>query len=109
MIKGQSQSIGVNEVDEGQYDEIKTVEYCEGSCLLVKREVLEKIGLFDTKYFAYWEEADLCTRGYKAGYKSVYVPKLKYGIRFQHQQMIQLSYIIIHAISSGSCENMQVE
>ena len=77
MIKGQSKSIGVNEVDEGQYEEIKTVEYCEGSCLLVKKEVLEKIGLFDTKYFAYWEEADLCTRGYKAGYKSVYVPKAK--------------------------------
>jgi len=77
MFKGHSQSIGVNEVDKGQYDEIKTVEYVEGSCLLAKREVLEKIGLFDTKYFAYWEEADLCTRGYEAGYKSVYVPKAK--------------------------------
>ena len=77
MFKGQSHSIGVNEVDNGQYDEIKTVEYGEGSCLLVKREVLEKIGLFDTKYFAYWEEADLCKRGFKAGYRSVYVPKAK--------------------------------
>lgn len=77
MFKGQSQSIGVNEVDNGQYDEIRTVEYGEGSCLLVKREVLEKIGLLDTDYFAYWEEADLCTRGYKEGYISVYVPKAK--------------------------------
>lgn len=75
MFKGQSHSIGVNEVDRGQHDKVKIVEYCEGSCLLVKREVLEKIGPFDTKYFAYWEEADLCTRGYKAGYRSVYVPK----------------------------------
>ncbi len=77
MLRGQSQSIGVNEVDSGQYDKIKTVEYGEGSCLLIKREVLEKIGLFDTKYFAYWEEADLCKRGCKAGYKSLYVPKAK--------------------------------
>ncbi len=77
MFKGHSQSIGVNEVDRGQYDDIKTVEYVEGSCLLAKREVLEKIGLFDTKYFAYWEEADLCTRGFKSGYKSVYVPKAR--------------------------------
>ena len=77
MFKGQSQSIGVNEIDNGQYDEIKTVEYGEGSCLLVKKEVLEKIGIFDTRYFAYWEEADLCIRGYKAGYMSVYVPKAK--------------------------------
>lgn len=77
MFKGQSQSIGANEIDKGQYDKIKTVEYGEGSCLLIKREVLEKIGLFDTKYFAYWEEADLCTRGHKAGYRSIYVPKAK--------------------------------
>ncbi len=77
MFKGHSQSIGVNEVDTGQHDEIKNVKYAEGSCLLTKREILENIGLFDTKYFAYWEEADLCTRGYEAGYRSVYVPKAK--------------------------------
>ncbi|MGB9979484.1 glycosyltransferase family 2 protein [Methanobacterium sp.] len=77
MFKGQSQSIGVNEIDNGQYDKIKTVKYGEGSCLLVKREVLEKIGLFDTEYFAYWEEVDLCIRGYKRGYRSVYAPKAR--------------------------------
>lgn len=77
ILKGHSYSIGVNEIDNGQYDEIRTVEYVEGSCMLVKKEVLEKIGLLDTAYFAYWEETDWCIRAQNAGYKSVYVPKAK--------------------------------
>lgn len=77
MFKGRSRSIGVNEVDECQHEEIKIVDYVEGSCSLAKKEVLEEIGLFDPKYFAYWEEVDLCIRGYKAGYKSMYVPEAK--------------------------------
>jgi len=77
MWKGQPYHIGINEVDKGQYDKIKEVDYVEGSCLLTRREVLDKIGLFDPSYFAYWEENDLCMRGFKAGYKSVYVPKSK--------------------------------
>lgn len=77
MNKGQSHSIGSNEIDNGQYDEIKEVNYVEGSCLLIKKEVLNKIGFLDTRYFAYWEETDFCIRGFNAGYKSVYVSKAK--------------------------------
>jgi len=77
MWKGQPYHIGANEIDKGQHDEIKEVDYIEGSCLLVKVKVLNKIGLLDPSYFAYWEENDFCMRGYKAGYKSAYVPKSK--------------------------------
>lgn len=77
LKKGMSQSTGFGELDKGQYDKIKTVEYVEGSCILVKKEVLEKIGFLDPKYFAYWEETDLCVRGKNEGYKSVFVPEAK--------------------------------
>ena len=42
--------------------------------MLFKREVLEKVGLFDEKYFLYYEDADLSERIKKAGYKIYYVP-----------------------------------
>lgn len=77
MWKGQSFHIGINEIDIGQYDEIKQVDYIEGSALLVKKDVLNKIGLIDSSYFAYWEENDICMRAYKAGYNSIYVPSAK--------------------------------
>jgi len=77
MKMGESQSLGFSEVDNGQHDDLREVKYVEGSCLLVKKEVIEKIGFLDTRYFAYWEETDFCIRGLNAGYKSIYVPTSK--------------------------------
>ena len=38
--------------------------------MLIRREVLDKIGLLNSDYFTYWEETDLCLRGAKEGYRS---------------------------------------
>lgn len=69
--------IGENELDKGQYNIIKEVDYVAGTCLLIKKEVIEKVGKLDCDYFAYWEEADFCIRAKKAGYKIIHVPKGK--------------------------------
>lgn len=42
---------------------------------LTRRDVLNKVGLFDEKYFIYWEEVDICYRAKKAGYKIVTATK----------------------------------
>lgn len=66
---------GVDEVDRGQYDRIEEIDYASGCCFLIKREVLEKVGLFNESYFLYYEDVDLSERLKKAGYKTMYVPK----------------------------------
>lgn len=66
---------GVDEVDKGQYKKVEETEYINGCLMLVKREVFEKIGLLDSRYFAYYEENDFCQRAKRAGYKLVYTPK----------------------------------
>jgi len=65
---------GVDEVDHGQYDEIEKVEFATGCCVLFKKETLEKVGLFDGKYFLYYEDADLSVRIKKAGFSIYYAP-----------------------------------
>jgi hypothetical protein len=75
--KSADHRIGYKEVDRGQYNAVRNVDYLEGSCLLIARVVLDKVGLLDSGYFAYWEEADLCVRGFDAGYKCVCVPTAK--------------------------------
>ena len=77
MWKGVSYHIGVNEIDYGQYNDITKVDYAEGSCLFVNKNVIKKIGLLDPSYFTYWEENDWCMRGMNAGYSSFFVPKAK--------------------------------
>lgn len=51
------------------------VDWLSGSCLMVRRQVLEEVGWFDDGYFFYMEETDLCERARKAGWLVEYVPQ----------------------------------
>jgi GT2 family glycosyltransferase len=74
MWTGRASLIGFKEIDTGQYDKEQEVDYIFGCCLLVKTEVVRKIGLFDESYFCYWDETDYCFRARTAGYRVVYAP-----------------------------------
>lgn len=45
--------------------------------MLIKKEVIKDIGLHNTKYFLYAEDADYCLRTIKAGYRIVVVTTSK--------------------------------
>lgn len=66
---------GVDDVDKGQFDKIEETELATGCCMLIKKEVIEKAGMFDEKYFLYYEDSDLSMRAKKKGFKVSYVPK----------------------------------
>jgi len=65
---------GVDEVDKGQFEKEEETEMATGCCMLIRREVLERIGNFDENYFLYYEDADLTMRAKKNGFKIIYVP-----------------------------------
>jgi GT2 family glycosyltransferase len=77
LLTGRGRAIGKHEVDVGQYDAIREVDYLEGSCMLVKTHVIDEIGLLDPVFFAYFEDYDWCVRGKDRGYASIYVPNAK--------------------------------
>lgn len=58
----------------GQFDKPDMVFYAHGVAMMIKREVIEKIGFLDEDYFIYHEELDFCWRSWLAGYKTYYVP-----------------------------------
>jgi len=49
------------------------VDWLAGASMMMRRGVLQKIGLFDENYFLYFEETDLCLRAAKAGYPVLFV------------------------------------
>lgn len=63
---------------------IREVDCIEGSCLLVRREVIEKVGMLDPEYFAYWEETDWCIRIRRGGYKICCALDSKIWHKVQH-------------------------
>lgn len=65
---------GVGEIDNGQYNNVAETFYVSGASLLIKRELIEKIGLFDQEFFVNAEDVDLCWRAHLAGYKVLVNP-----------------------------------
>lgn len=54
----------------------RTVGYPAGCCLLVRSELLKRLGGFDSQFFYYYEETDLCRRIWDAGYPVLYTPSV---------------------------------
>jgi len=65
--------IGLGEVDRGQYDKIKEVDFISGTAMMVRREVFQRCGLFNPLYFIYYEDVELNLKAQRLGFKTVFV------------------------------------
>ncbi len=66
---------GYHQKDAKKYSRRLQTYTAKGACMMLKREVIEKVGLFDPRFFAYFEESDLCHRIWLAGYTIEYIPE----------------------------------
>jgi GT2 family glycosyltransferase len=69
-----SQLIGQGELDQGQYDCSRDVEFVSGCAMLIRAQAWYAVGGFDPAYFLYYEEVDWCLRARQAGWKVTYIP-----------------------------------
>jgi GT2 family glycosyltransferase len=65
---------GIGTLDVGQYDDIASVGYASGACMMIRRDALREVGLLDELFFAYGEDKDWGWRARMCGYRSLYVP-----------------------------------
>jgi len=65
---GRTSSIGDHEMDNGQYNVSGATNGAHGCAMMVKKEVIEKTGVFPENFFLYYEEWDWSARVQKAGY-----------------------------------------
>lgn len=59
------------------YTEPREVESVIGACMMVRRDLIDRIGPLDESYFLFLEETDWCLRARRAGSKVVFVPSSK--------------------------------
>jgi N-acetylglucosaminyl-diphospho-decaprenol L-rhamnosyltransferase len=65
---------GTRLVDDMSWDhsEIRECDWVPGCFYLVRRQVIDEIGLFDPRFFLYYEEVDHCRRAQQAGWRVTY-------------------------------------
>lgn len=71
---GRNKPIGGNMEDHGQFNTPGYTAYAHGAAMMVKREVIEKVGLLPDIFFIYYEELDWSAHIRRAGYKVFYQP-----------------------------------
>ena len=69
-----NKSIGFGDEDHGQYDIPHSTPYAHGAAMMLKREVIEKVGLMPECYFLYYEELDWSMMITRSGYEIWYEP-----------------------------------
>lgn len=69
-LKGTTKHIAVFE--SMNWDQPVTLDYITGASMLIKKELIERIGLLDEDYFLYWEDVDYSFRAINNGYKLAY-------------------------------------
>jgi len=69
-------------VDQSKGTRPRSVDWVAGAALLLRREALDRVGLFDEGFFIYFEEVDLCLRLRRAGWDVRYLP----GVTVVHHE-----------------------
>ena len=74
---GEENEWGIPLPDYGQYKVNQDVQIVVGACMYLKRELINKVGLFDESFSpAYFEDSDFCLKTREAGYKVLYCGKV---------------------------------
>lgn len=69
-----NKSIGYDEIDHGQYDTPTPTSFLHGAAMIIKRDIINKVGIMSDIFFLYYEEMDWCEQIHRAGYELRYEP-----------------------------------
>ena len=69
--------------------EDRAVDWVSGCAMLIRRDLLQKIGVLDERFYMYCEDVDLCQRAWEGGWEVIYAPQA----------------VVTHAIGRSSDKN----
>lgn len=99
LTTGQPSLIALGEEDDGRFDDVREMDTLSGCSLLVRRDVMDAVGLMDERFFLFYEETDWILRAKRAGFKMMYVPKARIWHKVSasvggHQSPLMLYYMM---------------
>ncbi len=86
---------GQNQKDAGQFAQPLQSDWISGCAILVRRSVIEHVGMLDARFFYYWEEVEWCLRARKAGWRIMLAPAARLwhkGVQQNYQPKPSVTY-----------------
>lgn len=86
---------GQNQKDAGQFSQPMHSDWISGCAILVRRSVIEQVGMLDARFFYYWEEVEWCLRARRAGWGIVMAPAARLwhkGVQQDYQPKPSVTY-----------------
>ena len=71
-LMGRNRAVGKNHPDDGTFDRAYPTAYAHGAAIMVRRAVIDQIGVMPTPYFLYYEELDWCAQMQRANFSIWY-------------------------------------
>lgn len=68
---------GFMQKDGLEFNQEKEIFSAKGACMLIRKKIIDKVGLFDEDFFSYFEESDFCWRVHLLGYKVIFYPQAR--------------------------------
>jgi GT2 family glycosyltransferase len=101
LLGPEQPSMGASLLKGRDYGQVAEVVCLVGCCMMVRKSVLDRVGLMDEQFFMYFEDDDLCMRIVKDGWKNYYVPDAEivhYGGQANIQFGDAMGIISMHSI-----------
>ena len=71
----------------------KDVDWVQGSAMMIRKKALDEVGLWDERFFMYFEDADLCRRFWQRGLKVLYLPSARM-VHYYHRSSKKFGAIL---------------
>jgi hypothetical protein len=87
--------LGQNELDCNQYSSPRLVEWVSGCAIMVRRALIDEIGMLDERFFYYYEETEWCLRSRAQGWLILNVPAARLwhkGVQVNYQPSPNVTY-----------------
>jgi len=72
LFTGRGFTIGFHETDKPEFEELRPSAFTHGASMMLRRELLEEIGLLPEQYFLYYEEIDFCLKALRKNWEVWY-------------------------------------
>ncbi|MDO8638521.1 MAG: glycosyltransferase family 2 protein [Candidatus Daviesbacteria bacterium] len=103
---------GFMQKDGNEFNKEREIFSAKGACLLFRKSIAEKVGLFDDKFFNYFEESDFCWRVWISGFKVMFIPDTyiyhKLGYSSKKQKQVVVNYHSMKNMLCAMIKNLEI-